>query len=585
MRMLPDRKHSRQLVLAALPLLAGASCPLTAATAATPQVATITGELSGILLVAVPLAFILSLALLAIYLRAVKRSMLRQSAGSQSQGPETAPVTVMPVAALKLIDISTKNYPTGPAEQLATTAAHGLWRVAAVYAVAGLMAAVAMALLYMIGNDIALLPLRTAFVMMSYAWPVMLMISLLALSSWTGWAAAIGLYLLTLAAVIVPSLSTIFTPLTAATAWLIHNGPATLMVLVFLARPIRAVGPLVMAFSFAAVAGASILANAIGATDARMQSVADLGYAIGLGGHQTFVAVLLVGFILFAIIGWLLLRVLGWLYRTRRVSDQSIMIDSLWLMFTMHHAIDMAFVGFKWFAATFAVFGLYKLIVSLGFKLTRPAAATQVPALLLLRVFSLGKRSEQLFDVFAKRWRHAGTIRMIAGPDLAKTTVAPHEFLDFVSGKLARRFIDGPATLEQRLTESEPRRDIDGRYRVTDFFCHDDTWKLVLRRLARDSDVVLMDLRGFTRSNKGCVFEIHALLDDVAFSRLVFVIDATTDAAFLSETLTQGWAMLAASSPNRTDAEPTVGIFKLAGNRNTGQLLRAVAGAAHGAAA
>ncbi len=559
-----------------------AAWPCADAVAASKQVTTLTGELAGILIVAVPLAFVIAGALLAIYLRAVNRSMMRTSATPQVKVPDAPAAMAAPVTPLRLADVTAGLQLSALSAELMSTASRGLWRVASVYAVAGLTAAVAMALLYMSGNDIALLPLRTAFVSISYAWPVVLTICLVALTSWTAWAVAIGLYVLALAAVVVPSLSATFTPLTAALAWSIHNGPATVMALIFLARPIRAVGPLVMAFTFAAVSGASILVNVIGTTDARMRAVSDFGGSIGLGGHQTFVAVLLAGFILFGLVGWLLLRVLGWLYRTRRVSDQSIMIDSLWLMFTLHHAIDMAFAGLKWFAATFAIFGLYKMIATLGFKLTRPPAAATPPRLLLLRVFSLGKRSQQLFDAFAKHWRHAGTMRMIAGPDLAKTTVAPHEFLDFVTGRLARRFIDGSSTLERRLTESEARRDVDGRYRVTDFFCHDDTWKMVLRRLARDSDAVLMDLRGFTRRNKGCVFEIHALLDDVAVSRIVFVVDGTTDEPFLGEAVAQGWANLAPSSPNRTDAAPVVRVFRLAGYHRTNGLMRAVAAAARG---
>jgi hypothetical protein len=113
----------------------------------------------------------------------------------------------------------------------------------------------------------------------------------------------------------------------------------------------------------------------------------------------------------------------------------------------------------------------------LGFALfgERPAGAE--PKLLLLRVFSLGKRSARLFNAFGRLWRHVGQIRLIAGPDLATSTVEPHEFLDFLSGKLDRRFISGPETLVRRLSETEQRRDFDGRYRVDDFFCHDDTWQ------------------------------------------------------------------------------------------------------------
>jgi hypothetical protein len=34
-------------------------------------------------------------------------------------------------------------------------------------------------------------------------------------------------------------------------------------------------------------------------------------------------------------------------------------------------------------------------------------------------VFALGKRSERLFDKLRKHWQYAGSIAMIAGPDLS----------------------------------------------------------------------------------------------------------------------------------------------------------------------
>ena len=126
---------------------------------------------------------------------------------------------------------------------------------------------------------------------------------------------------------------------------------------------------------------------------------------------------------------------------------------------------------------------------------------------------------------------------MIAGVDLARRTVEPHEFLDFISGKLARRFIGGPAELEQRMQERDSEPDRDLRFRVNDFFCYDDTWKMVLTRLARESDAVLMDLRGFTRSNAGCVFELRELARMVPLERVVFVVDRRTDEDLLAETL------------------------------------------------
>ena len=131
----------------------------------------------------------------------------------------------------------------------------------------------------------------------------------------------------------------------------------------------------------------------------------------------------------------------------------------------------------------------------------------------------------------------SGRIDLIAGIDLAHRTVEPHEFLDFISGRLSRRFIDGSAVAEQRLRERDTRPDRDRRFRVNDFFCYDDTWKMVLSRLVRDSDAVLMDLRGFSRQNAGCVFELKELARMVPLERVVFVVDRRTDESLLAETL------------------------------------------------
>ncbi len=169
----------------------------------------------------------------------------------------------------------------------------------------------------------------------------------------------------------------------------------------------------------------------------------------------------------------------------------------------------------------------------------------------MLRVFALGKRSEQLYDTLGKSWRTVGSIQMIAGPDLATTTIEPHEFLDFVSGKLDRRFIDTGGTLDLRIDQMDLAPDREGQFRVTEFFCHDDTWKMTLARLADDSDAVLMDLRGFSQANAGCVFEIHEIFNVVPLARAVFAIDESTDRPFMRETMEQAWRQVKDRSPNR----------------------------------
>jgi hypothetical protein len=46
-----------------------------------------------------------------------------------------------------------------------------------------------------------------------------------------------------------------------------------------------------------------------------------------------------------------------------------------------------------------------------------------------------------------------------------------------------------------------------------------------------------MDLRGFTRDNAGCVFELKELARMVPLERVVFVVDRRTDETLLMQTL------------------------------------------------
>jgi hypothetical protein len=139
-----------------------------------------------------------------------------------------------------------------------------------------------------------------------------------------------------------------------------------------------------------------------------------------------------------------------------------------------------------------------------------------------------------------------------ADPSGHASTVEPHEFLDFLAGGVSRQFVKDRADLERRLENMDP----DLRYRVNEFFCHADTWQMTMRELTARADAVLMDLRSFSASNQGCLFELGELLNSVDLRRVVFVIDATTDRRFLESSLASLWNSVAEASPNRTAAQP-----------------------------
>ena len=255
-------------------------------------------------------------------------------------------------------------------------------------------------------------------------------------------------------------------------------------------------------------------------------------------------------------------------------------IGALWLVYGIVQSVDPMLGNPAWFFAGILAFAVFVVIAWAGFKIFPFWQPTnrRYPSLLLLRVFSLGKRSERLFDVIGTYWRYIGNIRLIAGPDLLNTTIEPHEFMDFLSGKLARRFIADSKTLDLRFAEMDLKKDHDGRFRVNDFFCHDDTWKTVLARLVGASDVVLMDLRGFTPHNAGCIFEIRALIDSIPLHYAIFIIDDTTDESFLRQTIQQAWENMKSTSPNWLPESRLFRILRLNRfrNRDLKQVLHAL---------
>ena len=212
-------------------------------------------------------------------------------------------------------------------------------------------------------------------------------------------------------------------------------------------------------------------------------------------------------------------------------------------------------------------FVAYKLVAAAGFRFLRKGRPPEPPrTLLLLRVFGFARRSQRLFDDLGQRWRYLGPISLIAGTDLAYATIEPHEFYDFLSGRLSRAFVKDQEDLESRLSKSDPVADPDGLFRIQDFYCHDDTWRMTVARLARDADAVFMDLRGFTAGNCGCIWEIEFLVHLVPIGRVVLLVDKTTDVPLLERTLAVSWQKIAADSPNATLQKPAVRLLRASRN-------------------
>jgi hypothetical protein len=528
-----------------------------------------TGMLPMLMIASAALTAPVSLGLLRLYRRAVLKSMAAQ-AGLRPTAPEVqvstndtaAPlqISVLDAAALDMHEPAAYHH-----------ALRSLATAMAVYVLAGFAYALVLTSAWLVftrGEGFVLS--RFLWLFSCYAWPTALAVGMIAAVSRGQRLLVAAAYFAMLFAVAIYGLvhNAELSLGQLVFFWMYTNAPASLLLLAFLQPRVRAVGPLVLAFMVTAVIGAQVLVAVVGSSDATMRAAADAGLAFGFGGQQTFFAIMFVGFALFGVIGWWLLKALGRRYQARRMSDQALTLDSMWLLFGVVQSITLAFEGWAWVFTGLAAFAIYKAVCALGFAIAgvgrNPIAS---PTLLLLRVFALGAKSERLFDALSKRWLRAGSISMIAGPDLVMSTVEPHEFLDFMGGDLSRQFVRGSGDLDARLHDMAQGPDLDGRYRVNEFFCYADTWRETMRKLAAGADVVLMDLRGFTQSNQGCLFELQQLLDAVHLGRVVFLMDDTTDRAFLERSLIEAWRRVPAGSPNRSLRAPEARLLKVSASR------------------
>jgi hypothetical protein len=262
---------------------------------------------------------------------------------------------------------------------------------------------------------------------------------------------------------------------------------------------------------------------------------------------KTIAVLALVGILVSVVLGAFLFRRVTKSYGRKKFSDQWLLIASGWLLLAVAVA-PLTPVGVWANLGCVAVFGF-----TMAARLRRlPRYEGPGVRLLLLRSFTLGERSNRLFQEFESLWRSVGSIQLVGAPDIALTTLEPHELMDFLRRRSGREFVHTPADVAVRLESFDHGQDPDGRFRVNVIFCgRDETWKHAVDRMLVDSDCVLLDLRGFTRHRAGCVFEIRSLAQSDLPFRTVFLVDESTDRGLINET----WASAAKYDGKRAGGE------------------------------
>ena len=248
------------------------------------------------------------------------------------------------------------------------------------------------------------------------------------------------------------------------------------------------------------------------------------------------------GFVLLALpmglLAWWRLKSLARAYEAKRFSDAQLLLRTWWLLVVAVEVVDQVnarpdALGAIVLTAALAVGGFAPLLTrALQWAAAlpaRPAART----LLVLRVFGDTARSEALFDRVLARWRWFGPITLIAAPDVIARTVDPGDFLHFAAGNIAASFVTDADDLQRRLATLDLQPDPDGRYRINEFCCGDNSWQATVVQLIERADAVVMDLRAFDAQRAGCAFELRELAARLRPQQVVLLVDASTDRARL----------------------------------------------------
>ena len=171
---------------------------------------------------------------------------------------------------------------------------------------------------------------------------------------------------------------------------------------------------------------------------------------------------------------WTAIRWLAGNYKRRRASDQLLAIDVMMLIFVVPLSVLLTTVpesqvhGWLLGAIGLASFAAYKLWTRLRLRSWRRGKFPTKPrALVLLRVFGFDRRTQRLLEDVGGRWRYLGPIRLIGGTDLAYSTLEPHEFFDFLNGRLSPCVRQGPKgsgrAADGRLRRARSRRTVPRR--------------------------------------------------------------------------------------------------------------------------
>jgi hypothetical protein len=205
----------------------------------------------------------------------------------------------------------------------------------------------------------------------------------------------------------------------------------------------------------------------------------------------------------------------------------------------------------QWRALAAAAIG-WGLIAAWSFVAThlrwRKAVAQPPVDLIVLWVFTAEDAATSMISFVGPPWSTIGRVRLLRGGML---TVMPSDVMGFLMRRRRSDIAETPDDAERRIAEFDRAAvSRQGYYKQQYLLCSDASWEHAVDLLLARPSIVLMDLIGFSAEHRGCITEIRRLFSQVALTRCTFLVDPTTDLAFVEQTMREAWASRSASSPN-----------------------------------
>lgn len=128
--------------------------------------------------------------------------------------------------------------------------------------------------------------------------------------------------------------------------------------------------------------------------------------------------------------------------------------------------------------------------------------------------------------------------------------------------RIVKSFARSEEDIDSRMNKLLKKpRNLGLEFKSMPLACFDNTWRLAVLKFVAASNVVLMDLRGFSKERKGCEYEVDFLFDNIEIDRIVFLLDGESDREAVEQLILERWEYLSVGSPNFHEADHVAQIY------------------------